>query len=1044
MYLKRIEIKGFKSFADEVHFPLSSGVTAFVGPNGCGKSNIVDSIRWAFGGRARSIRGTKMEDVLFTGNPTKAQAEHAYVSMIFSNKDRQLPLDEEEVEIRREMFSDTLSKYSINGTPCKASEMKRLFEDTGLGNNSYSIIEQGKIGQILTANSEERRALFEEAAGITGSLIRIRETKHELENALQQLEIANVETERLKKDQKKLEEQAKKAQQWSEFKKELRNKQLLLGRVKLKLFREKKQEALEKITQAQEQHQEIQAQLAQIQESLKETENRVAETRQVFNQKDRQSIEWGFELDQLEQVLQMTYQRMDEWNESIAQKREQNILLKQQIQVEQSEIQTMEADSTHYESELEKAERTLEEKAALFEEVQDRYQQQTQHLDEQRQERMECERKNADLRNQLTALETQAKHVAFQLQRTKEQSSEKEPQREQSEKKYQALQQTLIRLEEEKKEGTLLLETLKQEVLQLQQTFQEHREKQQQSKERLYKIQSQWEVLKKLEEAHEGYQAGSLVLKEQQPLGFQGLLLDHLRPKPSLPPEILKVLDSFLQDSLQFALFENEESLFQALNLLKEKGRATCVNLEKLEELLSPAPLPAHAKVIGSVADLLEYTYDSLRSLFEEVLLVEDRASALQLLPHWQGILLTQSGEVFHAACITGGGEKNSGIGLLSRKVEIANLAQELALEKHQQEILAQKVTALQLHLENQQSELEKKRQLFQEREQTLRDTQKDREVLAQEFQRLTQECKQLQGEQQQLRLSLNGLEEQQETLEEKRDILEEKIESSELEVQQLEFELKTTQKERELVQNDLNQYQIQLAQIREKYHNRESLFKHRLQSLGDKKNRLDHNDKDILQFEERIHYSVGVIAESREKIQQRTQERQELQESLKSIQAQLLQIEKEYQEKQHAKNTILGELQKWEEFQHHAELQKQEQHIKLEELLKRFAEEEDIPLEELEAPLKLSEENPTAVAVPTVVVIPDLELDFQALEQEIHQLKKKMGRIGNINLDSLAELENINASLSHQLSQQEDCLEAKNHIEEILQQLEDDSRRRF
>src|SRR6201996_1281827 len=168
MYLHSLELFGFKSFAPKTKLEFHRGVTAVVGPNGCGKSNVLYAMRWVLGEQsAKALRGGEMADVIFSGTDSRASVGMAEVSMTFAECEEQLGLDWHEVTITRRVFRDGGSEYLLNKTPCRLKDIQQLFMDTGIGRTAYSIMEQGKIDMILSSRPEERRAIFEEAAGIT-------------------------------------------------------------------------------------------------------------------------------------------------------------------------------------------------------------------------------------------------------------------------------------------------------------------------------------------------------------------------------------------------------------------------------------------------------------------------------------------------------------------------------------------------------------------------------------------------------------------------------------------------------------------------------------------------------------------------------------------------------------------------------------------------------------------------------------------------------------------------------------------------------------
>src|SRR5690625_2407570 len=167
MYLKRLESVGFKSFAERINIEFVPGVTAVVGPNGSGKSNITDAIRWVLGEQsAKSIRGSKMEDIIFQGSDTRRALNVAEVALVLDNSDKELPLDYDEVSVTRRVYRSGESEFYINKQSCRLKDIIDLFIDSGLGREAFSIIGQGKVEEVLSSKAEERRVIFEEAAGV--------------------------------------------------------------------------------------------------------------------------------------------------------------------------------------------------------------------------------------------------------------------------------------------------------------------------------------------------------------------------------------------------------------------------------------------------------------------------------------------------------------------------------------------------------------------------------------------------------------------------------------------------------------------------------------------------------------------------------------------------------------------------------------------------------------------------------------------------------------------------------------------------------------
>src|SRR5215831_15463243 len=180
--LKRLDLVGFKSFADKTSFDFGGGVTAIVGPNGSGKSNIVDAVRWILGEQsAKSLRGGEMADVIFNGSASRRSFGLAEVTMTFDNRRRRLATDAEEVQVTRRVYRSGEGEYLINQQPCRLKDIKDLFLGTGAGSDAYCIIEQGRVDSLLQASTRERRTIFEEAAGISRFKAKKTETLRKLE-----------------------------------------------------------------------------------------------------------------------------------------------------------------------------------------------------------------------------------------------------------------------------------------------------------------------------------------------------------------------------------------------------------------------------------------------------------------------------------------------------------------------------------------------------------------------------------------------------------------------------------------------------------------------------------------------------------------------------------------------------------------------------------------------------------------------------------------------------------------------------------------------
>ena len=223
MRLKRLELYGFKSFAQRTEIVFNQGITGIVGPNGSGKSNIADAVRWVLGEQsAKTLRGASMQDVIFSGTQKRKPLGYCEVSLVFENEDRALALDYAEVMVTRRVYRNGDSEYYLNRASCRLKDVVDLFRDTGIGKEGYSIIGQGRIDEILSRKGEDRRLVFEEAAGIVKFKARKEEADKKLAHTLENMDRVNDILDELKRQLSPLEEQAKNARVYLDLSSELK------------------------------------------------------------------------------------------------------------------------------------------------------------------------------------------------------------------------------------------------------------------------------------------------------------------------------------------------------------------------------------------------------------------------------------------------------------------------------------------------------------------------------------------------------------------------------------------------------------------------------------------------------------------------------------------------------------------------------------------------------------------------------------------------------------------------------------------------------
>ena len=339
MFLKSLEIFGFKSFADRTHINFADGITALLGPNGCGKSNVVDAIKWVLAeNRSKNLRAESMEDVIFNGTETRPALSMAEVTLTIANENGLLPLEDSEIAIKRRLYRNGENEYFINSNQVGASSIRKLFMDTGVGKAAYSVMEQGKIDQILSSKPEDRRYLFEEAAGISRSKAEVADAERELEKTranLAQIDIGLAET---KRSYETLKVQAEKTAKYRKLQDEKFECELDIQLLKLKDFTQNKARHEQNRKEAEEKRNSAANEIEEILNTPQVNTDKVKELQEQVNTKQQLVIKISAEqtgkkamarqlhehqsqmkekIGQIENRIKNIEERIDEYNEEI-------------------------------------------------------------------------------------------------------------------------------------------------------------------------------------------------------------------------------------------------------------------------------------------------------------------------------------------------------------------------------------------------------------------------------------------------------------------------------------------------------------------------------------------------------------------------------------------------------------------------------------------------------------------------------------------------------------------------------------------------------
>ena len=384
MQLKKLEIQGFKSFADKTEILFLDGITTIVGPNGSGKSNISDAIRWVIGEQsAKNLRGTKMEDVIFAGTEARKKVGFAEVSMYLDNSDGTLPIDYSEVIVTRRVYRSGESNYLINGNECRLKDIQAIFMDTGLGKDGYSIISQGKVDELLSNKSEERRHVFEEAAGIVKYRTRKEEATRKLENTQSTLQRVGDVIAEIEKTIGPLEVKAQTAKKFLQLRDELKllDVKLFINSVdnnaeniqKVEEMLNTLQEDIEKQESLSSQNETKKAELKQ---KIQELADKIEELREKFFQVENEKEKLNSKISLLDANSNAANANINRLNNEILEDKEKVNLLKEELEKRAQKRENVFKNKEKFEIELKQKEEelskivaTLDEKGMQIEEL---------------------------------------------------------------------------------------------------------------------------------------------------------------------------------------------------------------------------------------------------------------------------------------------------------------------------------------------------------------------------------------------------------------------------------------------------------------------------------------------------------------------------------------------------------------------------------------------------------------------------------------------------------------------------------------------------
>ena len=741
MFLKSLDIYGFKSFADKAELRFTKGITAIVGPNGSGKSNVGDAVRWVLGEQsAKQLRGGKMEDIIFGGTQTRKKLSFCEVTLLFDNTDRELPIDYSEVAITRRLYRSGESEYYINKNACRLKDVIELFLDTGIGKEGYSIIGQGKIDNILSNKTEERRAVFEEAAGIMKYKTKKLEAERRLERTRDNLSRLGDILNELGSRLEPLKEQSDKAQQYLLLREKLRELE-----VNFYLYQhgisERKKEEIRAGMQSIEGEQEEKTRLAgELNAQLSQTESRISGLEEDLAQArasilsltaaiEKESGECLLFNERAENLIKDSQRLEAELQNAAA---SQNAL-NQAAHGDSQALEELRAKITIQTRELAEEEEQLKKFNA-------RLASQSAELEAEKNKILSALNNLSDVKSNISRYETMRQNIFQRNQRAEERFKALERERRNIVEAINAQKEAAAALEEKKRQIEALkgknAEQLKQLIIEINKTQEEYN----QASNRLQSANSRLNMLTEMKNDYEGYQQSVKQLLKR--CAGQSQIQKHicgvLAQLINAPKEYERALEAALGGALQNIVTPTEEDAKALIEYLRANnlGRATFLPVSAIKgKFLSPqeqASLRECAGCRGTASQLIKCP-DEYREIINNLLgrtaVCEDMDSAIGLARRNRHSfrIVTLKGDILNAGgSMTGGSSQSRLTSLLGRTREIDETAQTVQGLKTQCARAKDRLSELgreQKELQDQLSELE--RELHQADILSTRDTER-------------------------------------------------------------------------------------------------------------------------------------------------------------------------------------------------------------------------------------------------------------------------------------------------------------------------------
>lgn len=1021
MQLAKLEIKGFKSFADKVVINFDEGITGIVGPNGCGKSNIVDSIRWVLGEQKTSaLRSEKMENVIFNGTSQRAPQQMAEVSLTINNTKNILPTEYSQITITRRLYRSGESEYLLNGVVCRLKDITNLFLDTGVASNSYAIIELGMVDDLLNDKDNSRRALFEEAAGISKFKKRKKETLKKLEDTDADLERVEDLLFEIEKNMKSLEKQAKQTETYYRIKEEYKQKSITLAKVVVNKQKENFNTIQDKISAENDRKVALTSDIAEKEAAIEKAKADLILKEKTLSSRQKAINEFVAKIRHYESEKQIKNERLKYLNDRAASLREQIEQDRKSNERARFSIQSLETEKTNAEQILQEISHKLEALKAEYEEQKRKTGELQQQADSLRHRQREKQEESFQINKAVEIRDIQVSSLKQELERTASDSHQQSASLVEFETK-------LVDLQADINKKTEALEALKKEeeetqsrALDAEKTIEMIREEMNVTSRKLDARQNEYNLTKSLVENLEGFPEAIKFLKKKVAKNAP-LLSDIL----TTSEEYRVAIENYLEPYLNYYIVDHEAEAYEAINILSDasKGKAHFFILDAFEKF-EPSSSRIYSNAFPAT-EIIEFDpkYKKLMSyILDRVYIYEGDVKNIPATD--ENTFITKSGKVTRRKYSISGGS----VGLFEGK----KIGRAKNLEKLEKEIkeLTTKLEEIRGSLLVKQNDLEKLRN--NKLRQQIEDLQNDLRQVNEEYVSIRTKREQFSTMLSNADLRREDILEKIDTLTKELDDLKPKASQAQHELEELEGRVaelnETLTGSNELLSQKSSAYNEQNIFFHQQENRVKSIdqeIRFKQESMEQSAQRIETNTEELRKNEDEIKQIIETTQSNDDELLGMYAEKEEMEKGLGEAEkeyydarGQIDQVEKQLREIQHARqniDTLLMELQN----------ALNESKLQLNSVKERLSVEFNVDLDAIMGQSAPEEEESLA------------SVEEEKLREEVNKIRTRLDNMGPINPMAMEAYTEIKERNDFILAQKDDLLKAKESLLNTISEIE-------